>query len=71
MTKAKIKNQADVEVINSGSLVLFHPRTKQAKTWIKENVIDALWFGDSLTCEPRYARNLANGMQADGLRVAL
>lgn len=63
---------ADVQVVVAGgNLYLFTPLTEVAREWIEENVSDdALYWGaSSLVVESRYARDLAAGMQADGLVV--
>lgn len=61
----------DVEIDNQGTIVLFRPITKAGEAWIKENVQTEpwQWFGDGLCVEHRYAHDLADGMQRDGLKV--
>lgn len=60
----------DISVENHGSIFLFTPHTQQASDWISENVSDdSQWFGNSLAVEARYAQDLANGMQSDGLNL--
>lgn len=60
----------DVQVSNQGSIFLFQPLTKRGSEWIKENVAeDAMYFGTALAVEHRYARDLADVMQGDGLKV--
>lgn len=60
----------DVTVANEGSLLLFTPKTDSGRTWLEQNVeSEATWYAGSLVVEPRYARELAAGMIADGLRV--
>ncbi len=62
------EHQPDVIVCNEGTLFLFRPLTDRAKDWITANVqSDALWFGDALVVEHRYATSLAEGMCGDGL----
>ncbi len=61
----------DVTVQNHGSIFLFVPETDSAREWLTENVGgEAQYFGDALVVEPRYAADLAEGMQADGLVLA-
>jgi len=58
----------DVLVRNKGSIFLFQPLTLKANIWIAEHVkSDALWFGDALVVEHRYAGDLARAMHDDGL----
>ena len=65
-----MKPNIDVYISNHGSIFTFLPTTKQARDWIAENVQDeAQWFGGQLCVEHRYARDLANGMVADGLKL--
>ncbi len=62
--------KVDVRVVNEGTVFLFRPMTKRAEQWIKENVAgDPMWFGDSLAVEHRFAFDLAEGMQGDGLTL--
>lgn len=64
-------NTPDVTVHNEGTLFLFRPLTDKAKAWIAAHVQpEALWFGDALVVEHRYAADLAQGMRDDGLRLA-
>ncbi len=68
--QVKKKLKPDVEITNCGSIVLFHASNKAAHEWIEENVSgETTWFGNSLAVEPRYAGDLAEGMQGAGLVV--
>lgn len=61
--------QADVEVSDHGTIVLFRPLTEACRAWIAENVAEeAMWFGGALAVEHRYARGLVEGMIENGLR---
>ena len=61
---------ADVTIENHGSLMLFRLRTVEAEQWVEAFVSDdAQFFGGALVVEPRYAADLANGMENDGLEV--
>lgn len=63
-----MEGQVDVVVENHGTLFLFRPVSDQGKQWIEANVQDdAQYMGDALVVEHRYARDLAAGMQAEGL----
>lgn len=60
----------DVTVENHGSLFLFHPQTDAGREWLTDNVdAEAQWFGGALVVEPRYARDLADGLLDAGLEV--
>ena len=60
----------DVSVENHGSLFLFRLHSEAAREWVDANVPDdAQYFGGALAVEHRYAHDLAEGMQADGLAL--
>jgi len=60
----------DVHVVNHGSLFAFELLSQEAREWVDQNVSeDAQFFGGALMVEPRYAMDLATGMQNDGLEV--
>lgn len=60
----------DVHVMNHGSLFAFELLTSEAREWVDQNVSeDAQFFGGALMVEPRYAQDIAAGMQNDGLEV--
>lgn len=62
---------ADVTVTREGSLFLFRPETAAAILWIEDHVDpDAPTWGSAVVVEHRYARELADGMIADGLELA-
>ncbi len=62
--------QPDVVVENHFSLILFRLLSPEAKQWVDDNVTeDAQFFGGALVVEPRYARDLIDGLIADGLAV--
>ena len=62
----------DVQVENEGSIFMFHVLTDAAREWVNENVgLESWqWLGNAFTVEHRYAQDLAEGMQDDGLTVA-
>ena len=65
-------NQADVEIHNEGSMMLFELFTPAAHDWVEENVqTDGYqWLGPhSFAVESRYAPHLAAGMAEAGLEV--
>lgn len=58
----------DILVRNEGTVFLFCPLTVRAKDWIDRHVErDALWFGNDLVVEHRFAWGLAQGMKDAGL----
>ena len=60
---------ANVNVVNEGTLFQFFLDV-EAIAWVKENVADPMWLGPTIVVEPRYARDLAQGMLDAGLSVA-
>jgi hypothetical protein len=62
---------ADVIVENSSSIVSLTPITPAAREWIKENCQTEpwQWLGPTLNIDTRYAGNILEGMQADGLTI--
>jgi hypothetical protein len=59
--------KADVQIINHGSVVAFHPLTKRAERWIRANVEFDGWqrLGSALVVDHRHAAPLADGMAAE------
>ncbi len=70
-TKKIIPDSArDVTVENHGTVYLFEAHSAAARRWIKENVgADAMFVAGKLAVEHRCARDLTDGMVADGLVV--
>jgi len=64
-----VNTHIDVNIRRSGSLFLFKPATNRGRTWLLENT-DGTWLGDALVVEHRYARDLADGLIAEGYGVA-
>ena len=58
----------DVRVANHGSIFIFHLFTPDARDWVVDNV-DEEATAPILTVEHRYAWDIAQGMQGDGLVV--
>ena len=62
---------ADILVENHRSVALLTPMTPDAHQWIEEHVKIEPWqrIGSSNACEPRYLKQLVDGMRDDGLVV--
>lgn len=62
---------ADVFIADCGSVALFTPMSPAAHEWVEEHVQVESWqkMGASIACEPRYLKQLVEGMQEDGLVV--
>lgn len=63
-------SETDVIIENQGTIIVFMPMTEKAENWIADNVPDPLYFGHALCCEPRYAHDLAEGMQESGITIS-
>ena len=60
----------DFSIENHGSILLFRMNTPAASAWVNANVEeDAQFFADALVVEPRYAKDLAIGIVADGFSI--
>jgi len=62
-SKTNSTTTPDILVRNEGTVFVFCPLTSQARQWINEHVSDALWFGNVLVVEHRFAWGLAVGMK--------
>ena len=62
--------RADIVIENHGSIFIFRPVTRRARTWVNENVSDDRQeFAGGIVVEHRYIAQLADGAAADGLVV--
>jgi hypothetical protein len=61
----------DARFHNHGSLIGIVPITTAAQDWLDENVHAESYMrmGAVIYSEPRYAHDIANAMQSDGLTV--
>lgn len=66
-----ISATADVLVNNEGSVIMLIPNSTAGKAWIDENLqLESWqWLGGGAAIEWRYAPDIVNGMQEDGLEV--
>lgn len=63
-----VRTVPDILFRNEGTVFLFCPLTTRAKKWLDEHVEpDALWFGNSLIVDHRFAWALAQGVKDAGL----
>jgi hypothetical protein len=70
MAQATKQTEADVTVENHGTIFTFESHTDAGREWIEQNIPeDAQWMGNRLCVEHRYAADIAQGMQNDGLVV--
>jgi len=62
---------ADIQVSGGGSVYLFTPLTEAGRSALTESVASEpwQWLGGSLAVEHRFAGDLAQALQADGLVV--
>jgi hypothetical protein len=60
----------DVDMANEGSLISFKLISEAARDWAKEHLPDdAPRMGSTVFVEPRYASDILNGMESDGLTI--
>jgi hypothetical protein len=63
--------EADVIATNYGTLFGFLPVTEAGADWMEEHLPDdAQSLGNQVFAEHRYAGDILEGMQADGLVIA-
>ena len=63
-------NEADITVINHGSLMGLCPATTAGEQWLAENLPgDTPCLGKTRFCEPRFIVDIFQGAQADGLVI--
>jgi len=62
----------DFEINDQGTLVLFRACTAAAKEWFRENVHAEPYqfFGSACAVDHRCARNLVNGIEAEGFVIS-
>lgn len=62
---------ADFFFCNHGSITILTPRNGAARQWIEDHIpADATTWCDGIVIEPRYAQDILDGIEADGLQVA-
>ncbi len=65
--------KADFTLQNEGSIILIHPDTEPAIRWVEDNIGQANGYQPycpTVVVEPRYVRDILDGIRADGLSVA-
>lgn len=61
----------DVTICDHGSIVMFAMNSDAAFDWADDHLgDDAIWLGNMVACEPRYAPEIADAMVDDGLTIA-
>jgi len=62
----------DMLIDDNGTIFMFTPITALGREWVDEHLSleGWQWMGLSFAVEHRFAAGLAQGMKADGLRVA-
>ena len=65
------QRSADFTFVDGGSVCLLIPATREARRWLDDNIgEDAIYFGQGLAVERRFAVQILDGIQADGFEVA-
>jgi hypothetical protein len=60
----------DFRFADHGSVTLLTPVTDAALDWVEENLsIERQNWGPAIMIEPRFAGDILNGLQGDGLTV--
>jgi hypothetical protein len=68
MMRAKV----DFQVVNHGTIYLLYPNTRRAKQWLKDNLPqDHTTYDDASVVEHHYIGDIIDGIQTDGLDVAV
>ena len=62
----------DIQIENTGSIVLIRPMTAAGRKWVEEHVQaeNWQWIGGAIAAEPRTVQAVVDGMKADGLEVS-
>jgi hypothetical protein len=68
-TQAVTTATADIVVTHHGSIIGFAPASDAGEAWLTEHLADAQCLGKVRHCEPRYAQDIIDGAQGDGLTV--
>lgn len=64
--------KTDFTVQNEGSIILLHPDTEPAIRWVEDNIGQANGYQPywpTVVIEPRYVRDIIEGIQAEGLTI--
>jgi len=61
----------DVELADLGTIWSLVPLTSRARRWVKKNLPEAVVFAGRVVIESRYAPDIFQGMQKDGLYVVV
>lgn len=70
INKIPTRGRRDVLVDNLGSIVVFTPETPAGREWCEKHLgPDTIRMGASIACEPRFALDVVEGMQLDGVQV--
>ncbi|MGH2506550.1 MAG: hypothetical protein ACRDHZ_03905 [Ktedonobacteraceae bacterium] len=72
LLSAKAVSFPDFTVQNEGSIVLLHPHTDAARSWVDENIgedngYQPMW--PTVVVEHRFIADIVNGIQMDELEV--
>lgn len=64
---------SDFDFADHGSICLLTPRTPSAFDWVDEHLPDDAmrWGPESIVVEPRYAAPILEGIEDEGLTVAI
>ena len=62
----------DIQIENSGTVVLIRPMTVAGRNWVEQHVQAENWqqFGGAIAAEPRTVQAVIDGAKAEGLEVS-
>lgn len=67
-----MKKPTDLRFVSHGTFVLMHPLTTKGRKWASAKIRDdAMRLGDAVAIEHRFAEDIIEGAQRDGMRVEL
>lgn len=60
---------SDIKIEDHGTIVMFHPLSEAGVEWMSQNLLVEEWqrWGQAITVDHRMARDIIDGMRADGL----
>ncbi len=69
MNNTETSRSPDVRIDNQGTIIVMHPLSENATTWMEQNTPDATRWGQAIVVEHRYADDVIEGMIGAGLAV--
>jgi len=55
---------------NEGTIIMLYPQSKQAKSWVENNIaLDSWQNSTGIAIEPRYFLDIVEGIKEEGLTI--